>query len=469
MATIGISARIVLVLALGQAFLHASGEVVTFERRPIPEPYSLEGLAAFTVYGPADGPTAQSGDGPFVEFRGVQAHSTDPRKADGDLKSYAGLQFVIIGVDEFQKNTSTVPPCGYNGQLSPTDAPMLIYNFGFNTSQFMHGAINKTGAYFLLLSNCGNVSLGEFSGHVAVRNPFGFMSGTQYHKLSFYGYSTLLYTVLALVWAVLCLTWRKELIAIHAVVAIVIGLKLLECVFWTVHLHSLNASGVASDITVCALVMFTTWTTFASYMFILVISQGWKMTVSKLDDCMLFKIAAVGIVWVSVNYLREEAVVNRQSFNISEKAMTMTAVASTASNAAVFVWILRSLARLSRILRERKLDDQLKAIRRFTAAITAAVGASALVALFQLMDSTGSVQVAWKYQYLADGGIPQVVFACVVAAAMCAWVPSAGSSQLGYSTAPVSQNDEDPPQDAEQNDGHKVAPATFGAPDDEDL
>merc|ERR1719291_1561709 len=152
--------------------------------------------------------------------------------------------------------------------------------------------------------------------------------------------------------------------------------------------------------------------------------------------------------------------VHRQSFHTSTKFMTMTAVGSIFVNAMVFIWVLRSLARLSKKLKDRSLDHQLKAISRFTAAL--------VVALLQLLDSMGSLQVPWKYQYLADGGLTQVIFLFVVAVAMWVWMPSAGSGQLGYA-APVGQNEEDglwkedgAAEDAEENGGSKVMPTTVG-------
>jgi len=462
-----------LVSALGQAFLLASGEIFHLDKKPIPAAYSLQGLVAFTVYVPPDGPKANAGDSPFVEFKGVQAHSTDPSKADEVLASYGGIQLSLITMEDYDKYISKGPVCDFSDQLSNGGASMSKYDVAFTKTQFSHSGINKTGVYFLLMSNCGNFSAGEVSGQVAVRNPFGFMSGTQYHKLSFYSYTTMLYMVLAVIWGVLCLTWRKEFIAIHAIVALVIGMKLVECVSWTVHLYSMNLSGTASDSVICGLVMITTLTSYTSYTFILVISQGWRMTEEVLEDCMLAKMGFFGLFWVVFNYLREGAMVHRQSFHISPKFMTMTAVGSAITNVMVFTWILISLARLSKNLKERNMEDQLKAVSRFTVALIIAVVAGVMVGLLQLLDSMGSLQVSWQYQYLADAGLSQVVFTCLVAVAMWVWMPSAGSGQLGYA-APVGQNEEDglwkedgADDDAEENGGSKVAPATVGAADED--
>jgi hypothetical protein len=324
------------------------------------------------------------------------------------------------------------------------------------------------------MSNCGNFTQGEVSGQVAVRNSFGYMTGTDYHKLSFYGYTAVLYLALTVIWGVLCLTWKQEFIAIHAIVGLVILLKLLESACWTFHLYNMNLSGDSSDSTVCVLVMLTTLTSYTAYTLILVISQGWRMTEEVLEDCLLFKMGFFGLIWVVANYLREGAMVHRQTFQISNNFMTATIFGSIVVNVMIFAWIFSSLARLSSNLKERALDEQLKAISRFTIALVVSVVASTLIVLLQTLDSMGSLQVAWKYQYLADGGLAQVVFACVVVVAMWVWMPKAGSGQLGYS-APVGQNEDDglwkedvaDDDDVEVNGGNKIAPSTVGAADED--
>jgi len=457
---------VILIISLGQAILLASGEIFNLDKRPIPGAYSLQGLAAFTVYAPPDAPVApQAGDGPFVEFKALQAHSTDPNKGDGDLANYAGLQLSMISKADYDSHISSGPVC-IDDQLSTSGTLVQTYNLGFTKSQFLHKSINATGVYFLVLSNCGNVSLGEVSGQVAVRNPFGYMSGTEYDKLNFYGYSTLLYMALAIIWGALCLTWRQEFIAIHAIVGLVVGLKLLECMCWTIHLYSMNLSGDSSDSIVCVLVMLTTLSSYTTYTFILVISQGWRMTEEVLEDCMLIKMGIFGLLWVVINYLREGAMVHRQTFQITDNFMTATAAGSIVVNATIFAWIFSSLARLSKNLKERNLEEQLTAISRFTVALTISVVASTLVVLLQLLDSTGSLQVAWKYQYLVDGGLSQVIFACVVIVAMWVWMPSAGS-KLSYAAPAGQDEDDDDAEDEEQSGGNRVAPATVGAADED--
>lgn len=466
-----------LVSALGQAFLLASGEIFHLDKKPIPAAYSLQGLVAFTVYVPPDGPKANAGDSPFVEFKGVQAYSTDPGKADVDLESYGSVQLSLVSMDDYDAYKYYDKYCGSDGRLRSFRDSKLTYTVGFTKTHFNHSDINKTGTYVLLMSNCGNVSQGEVSGQVAVRNPFGFMSGTQYHKFSFYGCTMMFYMVLSVTWGALCMSERQELTAIHAMVGSVIGLKLMECASWTVHLNTINMSGNASDVIVCMLVMFTTLTSYTAYAFILVMSQSWRMADYVLEDCMLVKMGFFGLIWVVINYVREGALVNRQSFYISTAFMTMTAASSMITNAAVSGWVLLSLAKLSKSLKERSLDDQHRAISHFTLALVVAIVASAAVAFLQLLDSMGSLQLAWEHQYLADGGVSQVAFAFVVVVAMRVWTPSAGSGQLGYTT-PVGQDEEDDPwkgsgvpvasteasadEDAEHTRGSTIAPATVG-------
>jgi len=462
---------ILFVSALLQAILPASGEILHLDKKAIPAAYSLQRLAAFTVYVSPDGPTVASGSS-FVEIKGVQAHSTDPTKTDETLAHYGSIQLSLISKNDYDQHISKGPVCDVNDQMSNEGASVAKYNVGFTTTEYMYSDIKKTSLYFLIVSNCGNFSQGELSGQVVVRNAFGFMSAIQYHKLTFYCYCMVLYMFLAVIWGYLCLTWRQELIVIHAVVGFVIGLKLVECVSWVGCLYNLNVSGEFSGIRTSLSIAITTMSSYSTYTWILVISQGWGMTEQTLKNRTVVQIGVFGLIWACLNYVREGAMVSRQSLQILSNIMTLTALGAMTTNGIYFVWVLMSLAQLSKKLEERNLEDQLKAVSSFTVAFIVAVVASVILAIVQLLDCLNLLAVGWKHQYLADGGLAHVIFASTVVVAMRVWTPSADSGQMGYA-APIGQNGEDAPckedwadEDVEENGGNKIAPATVGAAND---
>merc|ERR1719356_2363176 len=111
---------------------------------------------------------------------------------------------------------------------------------------------------------------------------------------------------------------------------------LIEAVAWFFHLEFVNTYGFVTDNTKCVMVMMTVLKTYTSYTFVLVVSQGWRMTEEHLDNWTLCRMATVGLIWVLVAYVHEGAMVNRHSFHIATKLMVATAVAALAANAVYF-------------------------------------------------------------------------------------------------------------------------------------
>jgi hypothetical protein len=452
------------------AILAVRGEVFKFEARPLPEGYSLQGLAAFTIYAGADSPVkANTGDMPFVEYRDVQAHSLDSSQSDSALGSYKSLELTMIRQEDYAEHIEKGPICNANDQLHTAGATSVkMHGVHFTNSERQEVKLDKTGTYFLLMSNCGNFSKGVINGAVAVRNPYGYVSGIDYHKMVAYGWLVAAYAVMAAVWVVLLLVWKSELIAMHAVISIVLGMGMLESCCWYLHLTSLNQTGVTTDSVVCVLVMLSVLTEYTSYTFILVVSQGWRMTEEVLDDCLLAKMGFFGLFWVVANYLRQGAMTHRSAYHISTKFMTLTAIPSMLVNLCIFAWVFMSLGTLTKNLKERGLDDQLKAISRFTTGLIVAIIVGTLVALIQMMDSAGSLKLDWKYQFVMDNGINHVIFICMVALSMIVWMPSAGTGQMGYA-APEEQLEQEEGiwKEGDEEGGNKVAPQMMGNADED--
>jgi hypothetical protein len=437
--------------------------VVSLESRPVPAPFTSEGLAAFTVYVGADSPVkAAAGELPTVEYRDVQAHSIDPSQADGSLASYKSLEVTLVHQEEYAAHIEKGPQCNANEKLfRPDSVHFKMHGVHFTGMKRETVQLQQTGTYFLLVSNCGNVTNAVISGNVAVRNPFGYVSGVDYHKLVVYGWLALGYVIMAAVWAGLCVVWRSELIAMHAVISIILVMCLVEACSWYFTLSSLNQTGIGSETWTCVLVMNSVMTEFTAYTFILVISQGWRMTEEILDDCLLFKMGVFGLVWVVANYMRQGAMTHRSFFHFSTKFMTITALPSMVLNVLIFGWVFSSLNSLTNNLKERGMSDKLQAVDRFTKGLTVSLIAGALVSLIQLLDNSGYISLGWQHQFMIDGGLGHVMFMAMLGLAMFAWKPSAGSGHLGYA-APHEQEEEG---DAEAYGG-KVAPQRVGATDD---
>merc|ERR1712125_275805 len=70
----------------------------------------------------------------------------------------------------------------------------------------------RTGVYVLVFTNCGSFDKAFVNGDFIVKNAYGFLPGNEYPKLPFYESLTGIYGCMALLWIVLSVRWRSELI-----------------------------------------------------------------------------------------------------------------------------------------------------------------------------------------------------------------------------------------------------------------
>merc|ERR1712007_258501 len=66
--------------------------------------------------------------------------------------------------------------------------------------------LSATEVYVLIFSNCGGVSQATVSGSVVVQNPYGFLPGNEYRKMTFHGWLAVAWLVVGVIWLGLSLS-----------------------------------------------------------------------------------------------------------------------------------------------------------------------------------------------------------------------------------------------------------------------
>ena len=130
-------------------------------------------------------------------------------------------------------------------EFCPLDRVLCYSSPGDGPVEDTKRILRETGVYILMFSNCqGSNPPVAVTGRVSVKNPYGYLPGTEYYKLPFYGWLSVLYTVLAFVWLGLSVKWWREALSLHACIAGVIFLGLMECFFFFVFFSDWNSDGV---------------------------------------------------------------------------------------------------------------------------------------------------------------------------------------------------------------------------------
>ncbi|XP_071698746.1 uncharacterized protein [Rutidosis leptorrhynchoides] len=103
--------------------------------------------------------------------------------------------------------------------------------------------INRTGMYYLYFMYCDPQLKGTImSGRIVWRNPDGYLPGKMTPFMQFYGFMSLAYLILGLVWFLRFLQHWKDVIQLHYHITVVIGLGMCEMALWYYEYSNFNVT-----------------------------------------------------------------------------------------------------------------------------------------------------------------------------------------------------------------------------------
>ena len=110
-------------------------------------------------------------------------------------------------------------------------------NSGEKQSIVLHYDVPKEGKYWLLIGMCDpdtqNVML---NGTAIVMNPYGHIPARMYGVLPFTKFVLFAYTILMVVWISRCCSYRKELMSVHVMITVVLGVFLFDTIVKLINL-----------------------------------------------------------------------------------------------------------------------------------------------------------------------------------------------------------------------------------------
>jgi len=438
----------------------------------MPEPKTMHFLYTFYIYGREDAPERNDdGTAPFVQFMQVKAKSTNTEKSDADLETYESVQLSLLKYDHFfdiidKEHFCCLPEdvptsCLKQDELlvkKDSKAPYTkvgVYNFtvpfGENQRKKMRTKMKilpvdnepVTGTYVLTLSNCGEFNGGELTGHVIVKNAYGYLAGNDYHKLPFYGWMSCVYMGLAVVWLLLTIRWWRETIPIQMCITVVILLGLLECFFWWNHYNSWNNDGVRSEVLfVCSLLTSVVKNIF-SYMLVLVAALGWGVTRPFLDPGIMMKIQAITWLYIILDVIKEVVLAFRHSHSLPVPFVLLCLLPVSLLNGVIFYWIFAALSNLMESLQDRRQDEKLMVFKRLWVILIVALSIATLTLLYHIFHMSGKSTTRWSDEWLYSDGISHLLFLAVLGAMMYLWAPHKHSQRYSHSHKLGAGDDDD--------------------------
>lgn len=416
-------------------------QIYKFESLPVPAARNLQTLYAFYVYSHHDAPDTTLGQ-PFVKFHAIEVQAPAGSKASGE----SGIELTMLPYTDFWKYIDPTSFCEAQRGKNPARFVMQLpaggppesfnvfrHKLDFNAvAQDKNYPVRETGIYVLAISNCGDTAEWTVRGSVIVKNAYGFLPGNEYHKIPFYGTTSLAYGALAFLWMVLSFMHWRELFSLQYCIAAVIFFGLIESFVWLLFYNDWNSSGDRGQFLFTMAILSSVVKSIFSYMLVLVAALGWGVTRPYLDHRTILKIQAMSAVYIVLDFAREWALSFRHSHSFSLAFVVLCLLPVSLLNGVIFYWIFSALSNIIELLKERRQADKLLLFQRLWSLLLGAMSVASIALIFQVFELSQSITTRWKYQWFVADGIPHILFIIVLMVIMFLWSPAQNAKRYAY-------------------------------------
>ncbi|MFH4978586.1 hypothetical protein AB6A40_005295 [Gnathostoma spinigerum] len=342
---------------------------------------------------------------------------------------------------------------GLNGNSLDGGAKMSL------TSWHPVQTLPADGIYFLVLKftavkfPSNEISSVNVTMEIQWRGPYGYLSAIDYPLLNFYALMCVFYTVLAIVWLIVCLMHWKDILRIQFWIGAVIIIGMIEKAMFYSEYHTMNHDGKTVQGFIEAAELISCLKRTMSRVLIIIVSVGYGVVKPRLGK-MLGEVVVVGVIYFVFCAIEGLARVSKsQSEAMRQKQLA--ALPLIMIEVIIFWWIFTALITTMRALRLRKNMVKLNVYRHFTNALCFTVIASAVFIIwkFYMHDLQLCLQ-DWK-EYWIDTAFWHVLFCVILVVIMILWRPSKNNQR--YAFTPLLDDSED------ENDEDELFNSSFYA------
>ncbi|KAH6762885.1 Lung seven transmembrane receptor family protein [Perilla frutescens var. hirtella] len=294
--------------------------------------------------------------------------------------------------------------------------------------------INKTGMYYLYFVICDPQLKGTLiSGSTVWRNPEGYLPGKMAPMMTFYGFMSLAYLVLGLLWFLRFVQQWKDIIQLHYQITAVISLGMCEMALWYFEYANFNATGSRPiGITLWA-VTFTAIKKTVSRLLLLVVSMGYGVMRPTLGG-ITAKVVLLGVVYFMASEALElvEHLGNINDFAGKTRLFLVLPVALL--DACFIVWIFSSLSKTLEKLQIRRSMAKLELYRKFTNGLAISILVSVAWIGYELyFNASDPLSEAWRRAWIIPAFWTLLAFILLVVICIL-FAPSNNPTRYAYET-----------------------------------
>ncbi|KAB1224650.1 Transmembrane protein 87A [Morella rubra] len=292
--------------------------------------------------------------------------------------------------------------------------------------------ISSTGMYYLYFMFCDPQLKGTLmKGRTVWKNPDGYLPGKMAPLMTFYGFMSLAYLLLGLIWFLRFVQFWKDILQLHYHITAVIALGMCEMAVWYFEYANFNSTGSRPmGITLWA-VTFSSVKKTLSRLLLLVVSMGYGVVKPTLGG-ITYKVLILGAIYFVATEALElvEHLGNINDFSGKTKLFLVLPVAVLDS--CFILWIFSSLSRTLEKLQLRRNMAKLELYRKFTNSLAVSVLLSIAWIGFELyFNATDPLSELWQLAWI----IPAfwTLLAYTLLGVICAlWAPSQNPTRYAY-------------------------------------
>lgn len=293
--------------------------------------------------------------------------------------------------------------------------------------------IKKTGMYKLYFIFCDPGLYGTVvNGKTIWKNPTGYLPGRLAPLMKFYGFLSLAYVILGLVWLVQYIRFWRDILQLQNYITLVIALGMCEMVLWYFEYTNFNSTGYRPVIITLWAVTFGAVKKTVSRCLLLVVSMGYGVVRPTLGGLTLRVLVLGAAYFVAAELL--DVVENVGTINdLSGKAKLFLVLPVAILDAVFILWIFTSLSKTLEKLQARRIMAKLELYRKFTNSLAVVVVMSIAWIGYELFfKATDPFGERWQSAWIISAfwNVVTFILLCIICSL---WSPSKNAMRYAYS------------------------------------
>jgi hypothetical protein len=338
----------------------------------------------------------------------------------------------FIGFDKRQLNESTPTTSSSSPAATATELPSSIHDLPRSDLSFQYH-VHENGLYCVLIIDDDTDVGQDYEVDILVANPYGRLPAIFFPALPFFATSFAVYTTIGLIWLVVSILNRKELLPIQNLIGGLIFFLMVENAVNMAFFIDFNNHGYVSKGFLAAMVTLNAARNSFSFFMVLVVSLGYGVVYptlgKKMWACIL--LAIIHFIFGAMYFTTSMLSKDMNSFFVFLIGLPLSL-----SLMGFYIWILVGITETIQFLESKRQSVKLEMYQRLSWILTCSI------VLLAIIFVANSVNIAfrhnptwvanqWKWRWLLlDGALNTNYFLAFVAIAYI-WMPTTNNARLG--------------------------------------